>query len=35
MPDLTPEQQHHADLDARLVAAVRGIRLLQSVSWPQ
>ena len=26
---------HHAALDARLVAAVRGIRLLQSVSWPQ
>ncbi|HEY9144005.1 MAG TPA: flavohemoglobin expression-modulating QEGLA motif protein [Arenimonas sp.] len=27
--------EHHAALDARLVAAVRGIRLLQSVSWPQ
>lgn len=26
--------QHHAALDARLVAAVRGIRLLQAVSWP-
>ena len=26
---------HHAALDARLVAAVRGIRLLQAVSWPQ
>lgn len=26
--------QHHAALDARLVAAVRGIRLLESVSWP-
>ena len=26
--------QHHATLDARLVAAVRGIRLLESVSWP-
>ena len=25
---------HHAALDARLVAAVRGIRLLQSLSWP-
>jgi len=25
---------HHAALDARLVAAVRGIRLLESVSWP-
>ena len=35
MPGLTPELQHHAALDARLVAAVRGIRLLQSVSWPQ
>ncbi len=27
--------QHHAALDARLVAAVRGLRLLQAVSWPQ
>jgi len=35
MADLTPAQQHHATLDARLVAAVRNIRLLQSVSWPQ
>ena len=26
--------EHHASLDARLVAAVRGIRLLQAVSWP-
>jgi len=26
--------RHHAALDARLVAAVRGIRLLQEVSWP-
>ena len=25
---------HHAALDARLVAAVRGIRLLEAVSWP-
>ena len=25
---------HHAALDARLVAAVRGIRLLQALSWP-
>ena len=25
---------HHAALDARLVAAVREIRLLESVSWP-
>ena len=34
----TPPQdaslRHHAALDARLVAAVRGIRLLQEVSWP-
>ena len=35
MASLTPSQQRHADLDARLVAAVRGIRLLQMVSWPQ
>jgi uncharacterized protein (TIGR02421 family) len=27
--------QHHAALDARLVLAVRSLRLLQSVSWPQ
>ena len=26
--------KHHAALDARLVAAVRGIRLLDAVSWP-
>ena len=26
--------QRHAALDARLVAAVRDIRLLESVSWP-
>jgi len=26
--------QHHAALDQRLVAAVKGIRLLESVSWP-
>ncbi|KAA2285099.1 flavohemoglobin expression-modulating QEGLA motif protein [Arenimonas fontis] len=26
--------RHHAALDARMVAAVRGIRLLQAVSWP-
>ena len=34
---MTPDErslQHHAALDARLVAAVRGIRLLESVSWP-
>lgn len=35
MADLTPAQARHAALDARLVAAVRGIRLLQQVSWPQ
>jgi uncharacterized protein (TIGR02421 family) len=35
MKPLTPELQHHAALDERLVAAVRGLRLLQSVSWPQ
>lgn len=27
--------QHHADLDARLVRAVRSLRLLQQVSWKQ
>ncbi len=32
---LTPEIVHHAALDARLDRAVRGIRLLESVSWPQ
>ena len=26
--------EHHAALDQRLVAAVKGIRLLESVSWP-
>lgn len=30
MPDIA----HHAALDARLVAAVRGIRLLDTLSWP-
>ncbi len=35
MAELTPSLQHHAALDARLVAATRSIRLLQSVSWPQ
>lgn len=29
-----PAIAHHAALDARLVEAVRGIRLLQQVSWP-
>ena len=28
------EVAFHAELDKRLVAAVRGIRLLESVSWP-
>lgn len=35
MPALDPAMLHHAALDARLVNAVRNIRLLQSVSWPQ
>lgn len=26
--------EHHAELDRRLVAATRGIRLLETVSWP-
>lgn len=30
----TPEVSHHAALDARLVKAVRGIKLLNLVSWP-
>ena len=34
MTDAQRSLQHHAALDARLVAAVRGIRLLESVSWP-
>jgi len=29
------EVQHHADLDQRMEKAVRGIRLLESVSWAQ
>ena len=32
--NLHPDIAHHAALDARLVAAVRGIRLLESLSWP-
>jgi hypothetical protein len=32
---VAPDIAHHAALDARLVTAVRGIRLLESVSWPQ
>ena len=31
---LSPDVTHHAALDARLVAAVRGIRVLESLSWP-
>ena len=32
---VAPEIAHHAALDARMVAAVRDIRMLESVSWPQ
>ena len=31
---LSPDITHHAALDARLVAAVRGIRILETLSWP-
>jgi uncharacterized protein (TIGR02421 family) len=31
---MTPELVHHIALDARLVEAVSGIRLLSAVSWP-
>jgi uncharacterized protein (TIGR02421 family) len=31
---VAPEVAHHAALDARMVRAVRGIRLLSLVSWP-
>ena len=34
MPTMTPDLAHHAALDARLVEAVRGIRLLDALSWP-
>jgi len=34
MPTDDRALKHHAVLDARLVAAVRGIRLLDAVSWP-
>lgn len=34
MTDLTPDIAHHALLDARMVRAVKGIRLLGLVSWP-
>ena len=36
MSEPTPRSlEHHAALDARLVAAARGIRLLEAVSWPE
>ena len=31
---LNPDIAHHAALDARMVAVARGIRLLNTVSWP-
>jgi len=34
MPRSTPEIAHHAALDARMVDAVRDIRLLTLLSWP-
>jgi len=34
MPDLAPDILHHAALDARMVKAARGLRLLNLVSWP-
>jgi uncharacterized protein (TIGR02421 family) len=34
MPEQAPDIAHHAALDARLVAAAKGIRLLSLVSWP-
>jgi uncharacterized protein (TIGR02421 family) len=34
MRDSARSLDHHAALDCRLVAAVKGIRLLSSVSWP-
>lgn len=33
VPAPSPELAHYADLDARLLAAVRGVRLLDAVSW--
>ena len=33
-PFIDSAMQHHLDLDARLVEAVRGIRVLSTVSWP-
>ena len=32
--NLAPDIAHHAALDARLVAAVRDIRILETLSWP-
>ena len=34
MSDLAPDIAHHAALDARMVQAVRGIKLLTLSSWP-
>ena len=34
MTDLSPDIAHHSALDARMVKAVKGIRLLGLVSWP-
>ena len=34
MSTLSPDIAHHAALDARMVQAVKGIRLLSQVSWP-
>ena len=34
IPAIDPAMQHHLDLDARLVEAVRSIRVLSTLSWP-
>ena len=34
MDNVSPDIAHHAALDARMVDAVRDIRLLALVSWP-
>ena len=34
MSDLAPDIAHHAALDARMVQAARGIKLLTLASWP-
>ncbi|GAB3099705.1 flavohemoglobin expression-modulating QEGLA motif protein [Lysobacter terrae] len=34
MTELSPDLLHHSALDARMVKAVKGIRLLAQVSWP-